>query len=268
MFSFQCTVLLRGGTSAELIKVKKITSFLVFVAYNWRLERSFHIDSFSMPPEQTEKSKCTNSSEDLLENKSQEALESQNNNCFQSTLEHVILSASPFITYPLPYLETEAGKVCELRKFFPDILYWSSRAIKSSIDLENNNIEDSYDAVLLNSKACVDKPRIHWEQQHSFTTSKLTSSISADEVQVLIADFRRKGSRLELISQGNFMTSEDCNRSDASSWNTVEHDKLKPGNGEEQIDALDPLKHQRLSVLFCSYSPVSANAPYFCVNPW
>lgn len=43
---------------------------------------------------------------------------------------------------------------------------------------------------------------------------------------------------------------------------------MKPGLGETQIDSLDPLKHQRLSVLFCSYSPVSANSPYFCVNPW
>lgn len=32
------------------------------------------------------------------------------------------------------------------------------------------------------------------------------------------------------------------------------------------LDALEPINHQRLSVLFCSYSLVSNNAPEFCVK--
>lgn len=33
-------------------------------------------------------------------------------------------------------------------------------------------------------------------------------------------------------------------------------------------DVLDPVNHQRLAVLFCSFSFESNNAPAFCVNPW
>lgn len=197
---------------------------------------------------------------------------------FQNALNHFILSASPFIKYPLPYLETQYGITCELRKYFPEVMYSSPNSvgvIGSSTgvmvdDAENNNyIEDVSDPVMLNSKISTDKPRILWEPPHSFTTLKLTSAIGSDEVQGSIADFRRKGSRLDLVPEGrSFLVSEEFNRSDASSWNTLEHDKMKPGLGGEQIDALDPLKHQRLSLLFCSYSPVSANSPYFCVNPW
>ena len=33
-------------------------------------------------------------------------------------------------------------------------------------------------------------------------------------------------------------------------------------------DVLSPFNHQRIAVLFGSYSPLSANAPVFCVRPW
>lgn len=44
------TVLLRGGSKAELFQMKKVASFMLFTAYNWRLEKSFLMDEFAMPP--------------------------------------------------------------------------------------------------------------------------------------------------------------------------------------------------------------------------
>ena len=43
----------------------------------------------------------------------------------KKALEYVILSTSPYIHYDLPYLETEQGSKCELRKYFPEEIYWS-----------------------------------------------------------------------------------------------------------------------------------------------
>ena len=43
----------------------------------------------------------------------------------KKALENVILSISPYIHYDLPYLETELGSRCELRKYFPEEIYWS-----------------------------------------------------------------------------------------------------------------------------------------------
>lgn len=37
---------------------------------------------------------------------------------------------------------------------------------------------------------------------------------------------------------------------------------------KSRMDALDPMNHQRLAVLFYSFSHESSNAPAFCVNPW
>jgi hypothetical protein len=45
-----CTVLLRGGTTVELSKLKRVVSRAVFARYNWRLEKSFLMDEFALPP--------------------------------------------------------------------------------------------------------------------------------------------------------------------------------------------------------------------------
>jgi 1-phosphatidylinositol-3-phosphate 5-kinase len=45
-----CTVLLRGATRFELSKLKRVVSRAVFTRYNWRLEKSFLMDEFALPP--------------------------------------------------------------------------------------------------------------------------------------------------------------------------------------------------------------------------
>jgi len=45
-----CTVLLRGATNVELSKLKRVISRAVFARYNWRLEKSFLMDEFALPP--------------------------------------------------------------------------------------------------------------------------------------------------------------------------------------------------------------------------
>lgn len=45
-----CTVLLRGTTNSELAKLKRVVSRLVFTQFSWRLENSFLMDEFALPP--------------------------------------------------------------------------------------------------------------------------------------------------------------------------------------------------------------------------
>lgn len=85
-------------------------------------------------------------------------------------------------------------------------------------------------------------------------TAKLTNSADSSEVQTMLAHFRATGGRLPLPTK---------------------HLTTPPPRPSQQLpttppllDALDPANHQKLAVLFCSYSPVSNNAPAFCVNPW
>lgn len=45
-----CSVLLRGGNYNELVRVKRVATFLLFARYNWRLEMSFLLNEFARPP--------------------------------------------------------------------------------------------------------------------------------------------------------------------------------------------------------------------------
>lgn len=302
---------------------------MMFVAYNWRLERSFHIDSFAMPPfENTPPESADQSplSEEFVEAKEElspptaspsrtETAESisvdsgfETGSCkvidhpladnapievtpvpevprklLQDCLKSVILSASPFLSYPIPYLETEEGKSCDLRRFFPLEAYWSLKLMdtrkRNSLvcveplvigETENNIINAYMHGVYINSKIFMDSPSIGRKEAHPFTSKKITSPLGSEDVQSLIADFRRIGSRLQFVPQNENQLSEGHKlKSNNSSWNTLESDKLRSGvEASGRVDCLDPFLHQKLAVSFCSYSPQSANFPYYCVNPW
>lgn len=45
-----CTIILRGATNAELKRVKRIMYFMVYAVYNWRLERAFLMDEYTLIP--------------------------------------------------------------------------------------------------------------------------------------------------------------------------------------------------------------------------
>lgn len=183
-------VLLRGGRTNELLKVKKVASLLLFARYNWRLELSYLLDEFARPPSpkpnifdsketsplkneshiigntitecennqllndnnKKDPKKCekrndeiivikenvkdfsdplraTNLSPSIFEsNTSVEfAVETPFDNRFRTALSSTVLSISPFVVFPLPFLETEQGRKCNLRSFFPNELYYSKQ---------------------------------------------------------------------------------------------------------------------------------------------
>lgn len=47
-------------------------------------------------------------------------------NKFKKALEGTILSVSPYLKFSIPYLETEIGRNCKLRRFFPKEMYYSA----------------------------------------------------------------------------------------------------------------------------------------------
>lgn len=91
---------------------------------------------------------------------------------------------------------------------------------------------------------------------HPFITAKIRSSTDTDEIQTLLAHFRACGGRFP--KKPMIVT---CAKD--------EDDKVAEiVQTEERRDIFDPNHHQRLAVLFCSFSHESSNAPAFCVNPW
>jgi 1-phosphatidylinositol-3-phosphate 5-kinase len=96
-------------------------------------------------------------------------------------------------------------------------------------------------------------------EPHPFVCAKLTQPVDSVEVQAMLANFRAVGRRLRHPNEP--LPQESQTRK--SSQQRDERKALKV-----PVDALSPYNHQKLSVLFCSFSSESNNAPAFCVNPW
>ncbi|KAI4492050.1 hypothetical protein M0802_010058 [Mischocyttarus mexicanus] len=173
-------------------------------------------------------------------------------NKFKKALEGSVLSVSPYLKFSVPYLETEPGRNCVLRSFFPREIFYSEQFLDktketrtSSVSMEQNLPDKK---PLLNLKL---KPR------HPFIEAKLTTEVENKEVQALLAHFRACGNRLNptnnvLIEKQQQNVQVETTTEQKSTW----------------PDCLNPVNHQRLSVLFCSLSHIGNDNPSFCVYPW
>lgn len=92
--------------------------------------------------------------------------------------------------------------------------------------------------------------------KHKFVDMKITAEANSNELQTILAHFRACGGR---ISPNHTLQPTQSHPTQQQQPAICD---------ESNIDVLDPGNHQHLSVLFCSYSTFSQNAPSFCVNPW
>ncbi|KAK9746951.1 FYVE zinc finger [Popillia japonica] len=334
------TILLRGASYNELVKVKKVASLLLFACYNWRLEKSFLMDEFAQPPNAkdeffdesregsptlakppssieneadallrnrkiskgsqisnlnifdenendtevfvntedtkpkievvisgTEEKKIVsevikdytdplhsyNKEDEIMQKTSSEKLSVADlpfSNHFRKHLDDTILCISPFLVFSLPYLETENGRKCKLRSFFPEQIYYSEQFLNTKRKSNRTLEENSNQTISSRSKL---KP------PHPFTTARITGNVDSNEIQTVLAHFRACGGRLEKKSTLD-VVSKDSNENLKK--------RLRGDLEFDHIDVLDPNNHQKLAVLFCSYSHKSHNAPAFCVYPW
>ncbi|KAG5675557.1 hypothetical protein PVAND_005452 [Polypedilum vanderplanki] len=302
-----CSLLLRGGSEDELARLKKVSSFLLFARYNWRLELSYLLDSFAQPPlpkssifdsidqsqmspvdnktkvdtivtanfdlsktENSKKEKTVNIENvsdfsdplrastfemNTIENVEFEVQDSFDNK-FRTSLASTILSISPFINFPLPYFETEAGKRCELRKFFPKELFFSKQWI------EKNNEKIEFSTVL--STQTIEKnedSRQTINPTHDFLTMKITVPADDKNFQTALADYRRKGSTYQKVMRMKTIEKKQEGAKILSRQKSI---------SESSKDAFNILNHQRLPVLFCSFylNNNSKEVPTsFCAQP-
>lgn len=171
------------------------------------------------------------------------AVETRYDNRFRTALSSTLLSVSPFLNFPLPYLETEQGRKCTLRKLFAAELFYSKLwSNGNSIHLDRNEsleyIKNGTDETLL-------------EPPHPFLRLKITTPWENRDIQNLLAEFRAYGGR---YPKKNLFRVEK---------------KVPQKVDEENLfkDALDLENHQRLPVLFCSFYFNPKSASSFCAPP-
>uniref|UniRef100_A0A182P8S8 1-phosphatidylinositol-3-phosphate 5-kinase n=1 Tax=Anopheles epiroticus TaxID=199890 RepID=A0A182P8S8_9DIPT len=189
------------------------------------------------------------------------AAETPHDNRFRSALSSTILSISPFVAFPLPYLETDSGRKCALRCYFPDELYyskqWSSGSTLGVVgDKFSSTLTDNSAGAGANASADEDEKQLL--PVHPFVTYKITSSVESKEMQTILASFRASGGRYPKVP----MMKKSSSRK--RRLTTIAQRSL-----EEFVyrDALDIENHQRLPVLFCSFN-YNENVPStFCAQP-
>ncbi|CAG8438826.1 1515_t:CDS:10 [Scutellospora calospora] len=96
-----CTIVLRGGNIETLEKIKRITDLMVFVVYNLKLETALIIDQFAKIPATIDEK--IDSNEHISNSISRPDDVPDPLAPYEST----ILSVSPFIKFPPPYLLTK-----------------------------------------------------------------------------------------------------------------------------------------------------------------
>ncbi|XP_067633023.1 putative 1-phosphatidylinositol 3-phosphate 5-kinase isoform X2 [Eurosta solidaginis] len=171
-------------------------------------------------------------------------VEMRYDNRFRTALSSTLLSVSPFLSFPLPYLETEQGRKCALRQHFPAELYYS----KSWSNVNSNqHLErlDSLEQLNTGNETQLITP-------HPFLKLKITTPCENRDIQTLLAEFRAYGGRYpkkkKMLKVRNQVAQKVA---------------------EEHIykDALDLENHQRLPVLFCSFYFNPKSASSFCAPP-
>eukprot|EP00794_Sanderia_malayensis_P017724 gene17724-19496_t len=204
---------------------------------------------------------------------------------FLDLLSRVILSSSPYCSYPLPYLLTDEGQTCSCRRFIPDQLYESGRlqeVMSKSPDAEKQPTEPKEKAL---------HPNVIINEPHSFTQPDVVPRFEDRSVKCLLADFRARGGLIDLKTCRHFeglqqLRRKQVNTKKKNKLETImnamsqnedayendtkdeEKDEIIALVRDKKMDCFDPYNHQRIAVLFSSYSSESHNAPKPCISPW
>lgn len=236
-----CTVSLRGGNILVLAKVKKIVQFVTYVAYSQKLETAFLMDEFALPEEplypRAAPFTTNNENSNTETNKDAEETNSDLNekeslyeaDVFQQALNHTVLSSSPYVRYPLPYLLTPEGVRSAVRSRLPKEIYWSARLAneKQSSYLTEKELEEFE---LPNLKRNVHKS-VQILDAHPFVCSSVVVNSNDQFILGVLADFRSQGGRI-LLKRRN--VESDGRRK--SKWLMLESEDVEK---ESKVDDVD-----------------------------
>ncbi|XP_072336106.1 1-phosphatidylinositol 3-phosphate 5-kinase isoform X2 [Scyliorhinus torazame] len=193
---------------------------------------------------------------------------------FKQELKDVILCISPFITFREPFLLTNKGMKCPTRDYFPEQVYWSPLLHKDIKEIEFRRkkqlLKDLTNLQGLNGNVQAKSTQIL--PSHDLLSTRITHSLGNNQsLSKLLADYRARGGRIKNKVIDPFMQSKEDNPKtvmkdgeDESQRGQIHNELMWP----TKVDCLSPANHQKLCVLFSSYSVQSSNAPNPCVSPW
>ncbi|GMT32423.1 hypothetical protein PFISCL1PPCAC_23720 [Pristionchus fissidentatus] len=226
-----CSILLYSRSRKELVAVKKMLQTMILLLYSMDLERAY-LKLFNVRLEY----RC--SACEVCETRRRNIDHDGEKSGLERALDSSVLSISPFIDVEPPFLETNKGRSCSLLDYFKQPLY----PFVSDEEIAMRRIEEGEEEGE-DTPASVSLPR---------TPFALSTGVNGEDETAL---FRAKGGVMfrERMKKNNEKSPKSTGPSSPRT---------------RRSDVLDPLSHQRVAVLFGSFSPKSPNSPFFCVRPW
>lgn len=243
-----------------LSKVKRIFQHMVYVAYSLRLELHFLMDEFALPLDTShlieewemavrnfEKrvkvderelngkeevgEACSEQKKNPSETSQQDS--SEGSELFLAALKSTVLSSSPFLDYPLPYLLTEAGRNMALRSTLPPDIYWSAQLDTdhnchhlTEEGLEEFDFSNPHQRHL-SKLVCMLEP-------HPLMSASLTMEHSDMLFQALVSDFRAQGGQIQLTKNGMTVSRSRCKWLEGVAKETVRNTKKETSCPQER----------------------------------
>ncbi|KAL6730603.1 hypothetical protein Aduo_001565 [Ancylostoma duodenale] len=234
-----CSVLIKGADARELKAVKRILLFLTSLLYSSRLEKAF-LNMFNVRMAH-QIPNC-----DVCEARRENIDHSNEKSDFELALADSVLCTSPFIDHEPPYLKSARGKNCSLLPYFnvPVYQFFNEKDFDARVDDESSEVHRQL------SQQC--KTPMPDSPRHFYAFNGARDANNKKD----LAAFRA-------ISGAIFKK-----RIHLRNLKTPPRADSRERQHSRRHDILDPYVHQRIAVLFGSFSPKSPNAPYFCVRPW
>lgn len=291
-----CSLIIRGGSDAELVKVKKVAKFMLFARYSFRLELSYLMDIFAQPvkardcifpspiTESADEKKQFSPKIDLSEKQGKETTQKK------IVSENIVDFSDPL----------RSEKAVDEEPYKLEVLVQDVKDNSFRVNLRSTILSTSpfitYSPPYLETEAgmkCflrsffpsdlfdIQQKIVRSESHHSgndnvFTDPKtsmtdeastheflkihITQTVDSKEIQTLIADFRRQGGKYPKKKIMEKVTKST--RFDNINEGNVNQNKMYPH------DVFDIFNHQRLPVLFCSFYYDTNHVPTsFCAEP-
>lgn len=123
---------------------------------------------------------------------------------FKKLLNDVVLCCSISVKIPIPFLETDAGKKCALRKFFPQEIYWSRHFTQTNefkiLQEIDTQIDLDEEASSTFKKGINHSKNVEIGPHHDFVSLKITDFLkSSIEMLSLLSDFRARGGTVKYL---------------------------------------------------------------------
>lgn len=283
-----CAIVLTGSQSVELRRVKKLMKFMVASLYSSKLEMDM-LQTFRV---------CLSATDDSVNDKndlpcdichSNYKLLPQNNiptetstgdsvngegNIFQrrkfvNGVRDAVFYSSPFVQVTVPYLESSDGANCKLRtRFNLDQMYRCGSSSKLSMD--SNLLADDFRRSSL--KFDHGKEPTSFDQSdvvliHPFMSEMITKPAVSYNMKRDLAKFRAESAKCFRRKRDVEELRPFSSRSQSTDKCFTPELSIDEEGTDTVLDVLDPFTHQRIAVLYSSYSPSSENAPGFCLKP-